>query len=310
MVTLAPGRGPEAPVTAGVLLGLAILAKGLVPIALFVPAVWFLRRRLRDLIIILAAAAVVATPWYALVIWRNGAPFLKVFFLQQTFSRLASSTLGHEQPFWFYLPVLLAGLFPWTPFLALLFQKRIYQDRRAAFLLAWVVWGLIFFSVFLNKLPGYLLPLLPAVAGLLGVLIASAQERAPKMVVLMATSAALLWFIPSIEDLLPQALLVGTSRVHIQLPLLWILPAVGITAVCALLERTGRRASALALIGLVTALAVIRLVTVAYPILDLQYSARQLWLSRSESITCISRENRAQRYGLSYYAERNVPDCN
>ena len=48
--------------SAGVLLGIAVLAKGLVPLALFLPAVWFLRNRLRALLVIFAAAAVVALP--------------------------------------------------------------------------------------------------------------------------------------------------------------------------------------------------------------------------------------------------------
>ncbi len=295
---------------AGVLLGLAILAKGLVPLALFLPAVWFMRKRIRELFTILAAATVIAAPWYALVTFRNGMPFLQEFFGRHHFARFASTTLGHERPFWFYLPVLLAGLFPWTPFLALLFQKRIYRDHRAVFLLAWFAWGFVFFSVFLNKLPGYLLPLLPAVAALLGLAIAGAEERSTKMVALIAASAALLWCIPAIQDLLPQALLYGASRARIHLPLLWVAPAVAVTALCALLERTRHRACAVALIGFVTAVSVIRLVWHVYPVLDHGYSVREVWISNSESITCVSNENRSQRYGLNYYARRDLPDCN
>src|SRR5207302_4757224 len=154
---------------AGVLLGLAVLAKGLAPLALFLPAVWFLRHRLRDLFLLLAVTAVIATPWYALVFLRNGQRFIDDFFWTQHFGRLTSHALMHERPFWFYVPVLLGGFFPWIPLLALLFAKRIYQDRRAVFLLVWLAWGLLFFSVFLNKLPGYVLPLFPAIAALLGI---------------------------------------------------------------------------------------------------------------------------------------------
>jgi 4-amino-4-deoxy-L-arabinose transferase-like glycosyltransferase len=291
---------------AGVLLGLAVLAKGLVPLALFLPAVWFLRHRLKDLFVIFAAAMLVAAPWYVLVFWRNGATFVDVFFVEQTFGRFRSTALGHDQPFWFYLPVLLAALFPWTPLLALLFQKRSYQDARARFLLVWVLWGLVFFSVFLNKLPGYLLPLLPAVATLLGILIAGAN-RSAKMVVLVASSAGLLWCIPAIQDLLPQALLSGVSHVRIELPLAWIGPALAIMAACTLLERSGRRPSALALIGLVTLLSVIRMVWQVYPVLDRTYSARGSWATH---LNCITNENRTRRYGLNYYLGRELPDCN
>lgn len=296
--------------SAGVLLGLAVLGKGLVPVVLFLPAVWLMRRRIRDLLAIFGAATAVAAPWYALVTWRNGTAFLEELFVKQTFARFASTALGHQQPFWFYMPVLLAGLFPWTPFLALLFQKRAYRDNRAVFLLAWLVWGLVFFSVFLNKLPGYLLPLLPAVAAMLGILIAGAQERSAKMVALIAASAALLWCVPAIQDLLPQALLSGVSRAPIHVPVAWIWPAVAVIACCALLERTGRRTASVAFIGLVTALSVVRLVFEAYPTLDHRYSARGSWISHAGSITCVSKENRSRRYGLNYYAGRELPDCN
>ena len=36
------------------------------------------------------------------------------------------------------------------------------RDPRKVFLLAWVVWGMVFFSMAANKLPAYILPLLPA----------------------------------------------------------------------------------------------------------------------------------------------------
>ena len=302
-------RGYGGSIGAGILLGLAVLAKGLVPIALFIPAIWFLRGRIRELWVIFGVAAVVAAPWYVLVLWRNGAPFIDVFFVQQTFGRFASKALGHDQPFWFYLPILLAGLFPWTPFLALLFQKRVYADRRACFLLTWILWCLVFFSVFLNKLPGYLLPILPAAAALFGISIASATERSKKITFLIAVSAALLWFIPAIQELLPQALLSGISHAPIELPRGWILP-LAVAILCALLEWTGRRTSALAFLGLVTALSVVRLVQVVYPILDERYSARGFWISHRGAITCVPKESRAQRYGLDYYAERDLPNCN
>lgn len=310
VVLRGPLAGRRGSVAAGVLLGVAVLAKGLTPLALFCPALWFLRRRLRDLLVIFAAAAVVAVPWYALVTLRNGAPFLEEFFWRQQFARFASAALGHERPFWFYLPVLLAGLFPWTPLLVLLFQKRTYLDRHAIFLLAWLAWGFLFFSLFLNKLPGYLLPLLPAAAALLGIAIAQAQKRAVKMVCLMGASAALLWFVPAIQDLLPQALLSGVSRAPIRLPVAWLVPALAITAISVILESVGRRDAAMALVALATTLSVIRVIWQEYPVLDRQVSARGQWLSQAASITCVPEANRSLHYGLNYYAGRDLPDCN
>jgi 4-amino-4-deoxy-L-arabinose transferase len=310
--TLTPsGAGAFAcqPVAAGVLLGLAVLAKGLVPLALFLPAVWFLRGRLRALLVILGAAALVALPWYVAVTWINGPAFLQEFFWKHHLERYVTGALLHERPFWFYLPVLIAGLFPWSPCLLLLFSKPIYSDRRVRFLAAWFVWGLIFFSLSRNKLPGYLLPLLPALAALLGIALSKAQAGTAKLVALIATSAALLGFVPAIQELLPQALLHGFSRAQLHLPLIWILPALAIIVATVFVERTGRQELAITLISMVIVLSVTRLVWQTYPELDQKVSPRGFWVSHGGSITCSSESNRSWRYGLNYYAERDIPDC-
>jgi 4-amino-4-deoxy-L-arabinose transferase-like glycosyltransferase len=296
--------------TAGALLGFAILAKGLVPLALFLPAIWFLRHRLRDLLVIFGAAAVIAIPWYAAATWINGTSFLQEFFWKHHFERFLSGALLHERPFWFYVPVLLGGLFPWSPLLLLLFAKPLYSDRRTQFLAAWSAWGLIFFSLSRNKLPGYLLPLLPPLAVLIGLAIKKAQVRAAKMMALVAISAALLGFVPAIQDVLPQALRHGFSRAQFHLPLLWIAPALLLALFCVILERTGYRQPAIGLIAAGVVLSVIRLVWQTYPQLDRQVSPRSFWVSHSGSVTCTSEKDRSWRYGLNYYAGRDVPDCN
>jgi 4-amino-4-deoxy-L-arabinose transferase-like glycosyltransferase len=114
MLAVMSGRGR---ILAGVLLGAAMLAKGLVPLALFVPALWLWRKRVPDLLVLLAVGFLVAAPWYVLVTLRNGAPFLQDFFWKQHFARYLTGALQHERPIWFYLPVLVAGFFPWTPLL-------------------------------------------------------------------------------------------------------------------------------------------------------------------------------------------------
>jgi 4-amino-4-deoxy-L-arabinose transferase-like glycosyltransferase len=297
-------------VSAGVLLGLAVLAKGLVPLALFLPAVWFLRHRLRDLFVIFAAAAVVALPWYAAVTWNNGAAFLEEFFWKHHLQRYITGALLHERPFWFYFPVLMAGLFPWSPLVLLLFSKPIYDDRRVQFLGAWFAWGFVFFSLSRNKLPGYLLPLLPPLAVLLGLAIGKTQARAAKVALLLATSAAMLWFIPAIQDVLPQALLRGFSHAQIHPPLVWIIPALALVLICGFLGRSGHPGSAIIIISMAIVLSVVRLVFETYPELDQKVSPRGLWTSHVGSITCSSENNRSWRYGLNYYAGRDLPDCN
>ena len=294
-------------VAAGALLGLAVLAKGLVPLVLFLPAVVFLRRRPYSLLLLFATATIVALPWYALVTLRNGAPFLEEFFWKHHFERFTTSALQHEQPFWFYVPVLAAVLFPWSPLLLLLFQQRTFE-RRTLFLLAWFAWGFLFFSISRNKLPGYLLPLLPPIAALLGIALAEAKSGSVKILCLLAASSALLWFVPAILEILPQALLQGASHTEGRLAMGWIVPTLLVVAACAVLEMRRRRSLAVGLIALLVTVSVIELIARVYPELNRTVSARFLW--HSDSITCIPAPNRSLRYGLYYYAGRSLPDCN
>jgi hypothetical protein len=151
---------------------------------------------------------------------------------------------------------------------------------------------------------------LPPLAALLGLAISRTPARAAKMVALIAASAAMLWFIPAIQDLLPEALLHGFSHAQFHSPLAWILPALALTLACGFLERAAHRGSAIALISTVIVLSVARFVTVTYPQLDQTVSPRSFWISHAGSITCSSNDNRSWRYGLNYYAGHDVPDCN
>ena len=308
LMVLSRSTEPRA-LASGFLLGLAILAKGLVPLVLFIPALWFLRHRIRDLAILFGTTALVAAPWYALVTLRNGSVFVQEFFWKQHFGRFLTGALEHGQPIWFYIPVLLAGLFPWIPLLALLFNRSLYRDRRAQFLLACFVWGFVFFSASRNKLPGYLLPLLPSLATLLGIAMAEARAKSSKIMIALAACVALLYFIPALSDALPRALAEGISRASFHLPLLWIVPVLAISFACAVLEKTGRRDFAIALVVLGMATSTLRLIWQVYPILDREVSGRVLWLAGSPSITCLPPMNRSQRYGVQYYAGRSLPDC-
>jgi 4-amino-4-deoxy-L-arabinose transferase len=268
---------------------------------------------MRDVLVLLAIAVAVAAPWYVLVTLQNGTPFLEEFFWKHHFARYLTGALQHERPFWFYVPVLVAGFFPWSPLLLVLFERRMYKDARAIFLLAWLAWGFLFFSVSRNKLPCYLLPLIPAAAALIGIAIAEAKLRSIKMACLLGACAALLTLAPMIGEVLPPALASGLSHLGVFAVFVssrWVIPVLLIALVCGLLEWKGRREWAIAAIALLTTVAVTRLISDVYPALDREASARARWRSSPDSITCVSNDNRSLRYGLSYYANRSLPDCN
>jgi 4-amino-4-deoxy-L-arabinose transferase-like glycosyltransferase len=292
----------------GILMGVAVLAKGLVPLLLALPLLWMGRRRWRDLIWPTVAGLLVAAPWYAAVTWRHGWLFLDDFFGRHHFQRFSADALMHQQPIWFYVPVLLAGLFPWTPMLVSLFDRRLFDDRRARFLGAWFVFGFVFFSASTNKLPGYLLPLLPAVAALAG--LALARRANARWYV--AAAAVLLGVVPVVAGVLPDALAVGLSRAGGLRVSPWApAAALGFAAICWWLENRGRREAALALIGCAVTIGVVVLKATTYPAIDRAASARPLWreIETHRSQTCVESIHRNWRYGLNYYSVTPLADC-
>lgn len=170
-------------VAAGAAAGMAALAKGPVGIALpalIIGADLLLGRTLAPLRPGRIAAAVaaflaVAGPWYTLVTLRSEGRFFRDFILHYNVERFTTENLPHPGPFYYYLPVLLLGPFPWSAFLpgagiriAREWRQLPPAERGAIrFLLLWIGVPLLFFSFAGSKLPSYLLPTLPAIALLL-----------------------------------------------------------------------------------------------------------------------------------------------
>jgi 4-amino-4-deoxy-L-arabinose transferase-like glycosyltransferase len=170
-------EGWPAAIGSGVLLGLGVLAKGPVAPLVVVPALIVVavaeRRaaRWRRLGAALAAAAVVALPWHLLLAARGLWPeFSAVFFEHQVLSR-AVEVWGFRAPWWFYLPALWLAAFPWGTHVAFAFRdlaRRLRHDRRLVAEVTAVAVPLVAFSLAANKLPHYLLPLVPWLAVWLG----------------------------------------------------------------------------------------------------------------------------------------------
>ena len=289
------------------LFGFAVLAKGLVPLPLALPLL--LGRHVRDWLRwrVILPFFLVALPWYALCYARNGWPFVHDFFVVHHFSRATSNQLAHVRPIWFYLPILIAGLAPWTPLLCLLARRSVYRDRQRLFLLLWAGVTLAFFSVMVNKLPGYILPMMPAVAAL----IALALDELGDARAWLAACALLLVAFPITAQVLPAAILSGLSRAPMpHFEPLW-LAAPAIAAAAWFLEGRGRRLAAVLAVTAGAALGIAWLKAGVTPELDRSVSARGLWrqIAGRSSQVCIGDVKRDWEYGLNYYSVTPLPDC-
>lgn len=156
----------------GFFLGLAVLAKGPAGIVLCGGAVFFwavFTKRWRDAFRLLhptaiAAFSITALPWYILCAQRN-PDFFRVFIIEHNFKRYLTPEFQHLQPFWFYVPVVLVALLPWSISSSLFLGNAGHTLRSAnwryssgTFFGCWGIFTIAFFSFSESKLPGYILP--------------------------------------------------------------------------------------------------------------------------------------------------------
>jgi 4-amino-4-deoxy-L-arabinose transferase-like glycosyltransferase len=170
-------KGPVAPVLSGaviVVYAAAARESRLIIRTLWVPG--------------MLLSCVIALPWYIAVEVDNPA-FFREFILEQNLGRFSQNLYHHTEPFWYYLPVVALGLIPWTVFMAAAFAESLRRwwkeyglaeqtededkvDPGSAFGLSlfaccWLIVPIVFFSISQSKLPGYILPAIPAGAILL-----------------------------------------------------------------------------------------------------------------------------------------------
>ena len=296
----------------GAMFGLAILAKGLVPVALALPLLLGVRNRFpRALARLLLPCILVTAPWYAACYLKNGAAFLLDFFWKHHVERAFTGALLHSQPFWYYFPVLLLALVPWTPLAALAATRLRTPDIRQRFLFAWAIWGLLFFSVPVNKLPGYVLPLLPPVAALAGVALHESAAGRTVGSLWLAGCALLLAAFPIVGSMLPEAIAWGSSKAPVPaFRWTWLLPVLA-AALVWFLDSRGLRLAAVCLIAGGVTLNVVDWKIAVLPEVDRIASARPIWkrIAPVAGQVCVDNIHRNWRYGLNYYTVTPLPEC-
>ncbi len=182
-------------------MGFGVLTKG--PVALVLPllvavpfALW--RRSARRLFPAIGPLLLVAvvTPWLVAMSIRIPG-FLTYALVTETMARVATSQLNRTAPFWYFLPIVVAGTFPWVLALPAVIKERTTRregrftlEARTVFLILWIVLPLVFFSLSQSKRPQYVLPLVVPVALLFASGCAAAGRLAGLRTLAVAEAAA------------------------------------------------------------------------------------------------------------------------
>lgn len=188
----------------------AVLSKGLIGIVFPAAAVFLYCLVQRDFRLLWKLEWVtgplvflaITVPWFALVSLRN-PEFPQFFFIHEHFERFLSAVHRREQPWWFFIPILFAGFLPWAvaliPACAHGWQRppqlshapgtRVFAPHK--FALIYSVFLLLFFSKSGSKLPGYILPMFPVLALVIGSYLRAAEPKRLSWLVLPVFPLAL-----------------------------------------------------------------------------------------------------------------------
>jgi 4-amino-4-deoxy-L-arabinose transferase-like glycosyltransferase len=164
LATLA--KGPVAPGLAGLII--LLFAAGWRNLKLIAETLWW-----PGVLLFFAAAL----PWY-IAVQRANPGFFHSFIVEQNFARFSSNLYHHVQPWWYFIPVLLLAIVPWTFLVMAAFAAAVRRWKREAdpedktiaadrLFLIWITVVVVFFSASHSKLPAYILPAVPACAMLL-----------------------------------------------------------------------------------------------------------------------------------------------
>ncbi|GAB6280472.1 MAG: glycosyltransferase family 39 protein [Thermovirga sp.] len=173
-------------------MALATLTKGLVGVVLpaGVAFWWIILTRkwsvIRDSLYLpgIVLFFLIGTPWFVLVCLKNH-DFFHFFFIQEHFLRYTTRMHERFEPWWWFIPILLVGLIPWTGFipgairisLPTSFSKQTHREKANLFLLLWFAVIFVFFSLSRSKLIPYIIPAMPPLAILAGIFLDDLMDR-------------------------------------------------------------------------------------------------------------------------------------
>ncbi len=162
---------------------LAMMTKGLIGVVIpgLVIGAWILItkqwRILKEAQLLpgIAIFLLIAAPWHVMM-QRLHPEFFDFYFIHEHFTRYLTSEHKRTAPWWFFIAITAVGMLPWSGLLPAIFKRMRFSDPVALFFALWILLPLLFFSASHSKLASYIFPIFPAIAILLGKLLAEWWE--------------------------------------------------------------------------------------------------------------------------------------
>ncbi len=321
--TTDPGRRRSLMWLTWALIAAAVLSKGLIGIVFPAGTLFFyllVKRdwgRLRQVEMLWGGLLCLAIllPWFIAVSAAN-PEFFHYFFIREHFTRFLTNEDARVHPFWFFIPVVIVGMFPWLGFLPAAlrrpWRRRLAQDRQfdpRLFLWIWTWMIFLFFSISHSKLPFYILPIFPALALLIGMEMEGMRDKAVAIrlgisVVLLAIVVPALYWIrePEKVQVLGAAFHNFIFSISVALAI-WVL----LLAVAVVLAWRGRVGWALLLTALV-GLALPQVLLIRFQVLAPVYSAESMAAKMAPLLTPGEPVYAVHwfRRGLPFYLRRTI----
>ena len=316
-------------VLSGFFLGLAVLAKGPAAIILSGGAIFFwalFTKRWSDAFRLLHPAAIAsfsltALPWYILCARRN-PDFFRIFIIEHNFKRYLTPEFQHIQPFWYYGPIILIAILPWSVILLLIgydavlsFRQSQWKESNSLFLTLWTIFPLVFFSFSQSKLPGYVLPVLPPLSALATRSLVLTFQRSLAAARWVAVAVAMLPMVPAgVFWYLAPTPPVSIGLHPLVAKLLWasLCALMGFFALILALWNRPRAAFFIVIVAVLFSVTAIQrgLKDIDVQNLSIRASvqeARNHWSDFAPAQTSSFKLRRADQYGLNFYMRREVP---
>ena len=158
-----------------VAIALGVLTKG--PVAIVLPALAMLafllwegdlRGAMRRFHVLsgIALVTAISAPWFLFMIARV-PKFFDFYFIGEHLRRAFESSYSHDEPFYFYLPVIACGLLPWSMLVPFLTWRRLTPTPARRFCVITALTIVTVFSCASAKLIPYILPAIPPLAVLI-----------------------------------------------------------------------------------------------------------------------------------------------